>query len=84
MEELKWILSLKHGKKLTKEEIKSIIEKNNVHFIRLQFVDINGNVKNIAVPAAQIDKVLNNECMLVTVHQLKGLEVLRHLICTFS
>ena len=27
-----------HGKKLTKEEIKSIIEKNNVHFIRLQFV----------------------------------------------
>ena len=52
------------GKTLTKEEIKSIIEKNNVHFIRLQFVDINDKVKNMAVPATQIDKVLNNECML--------------------
>ena len=52
------------GKALTKEEIKSIIEKNNVRFIRLQFVDINGKVKNMAVPATQIDKVLNNECML--------------------
>ena len=52
------------GKTLTKEEIKSIIQKNNVRFIRLQFVDINGKVKNMAVPSSQIDKVLNNECML--------------------
>ena len=53
-----------HGKKLTKEEIKTIIKTENVRFIRLQFVDINGTVKNMAVPSEQIDKVLNNECML--------------------
>lgn len=53
-----------HGKTLTKEEIKDIICKNDIHFIRLQFVDINGNVKNLCVPSSQIDKVLNNECML--------------------
>ena len=52
------------GKALTKDEIKSIIKEENVRFIRLQFVDINGTVKNLAVPSEQIDKVLNNECML--------------------
>ena len=52
------------GKTLTKDEIKTIIKEENVRFIRLQFVDINGTVKNLAVPSEQIDKVLNNECML--------------------
>ncbi len=52
------------GKTLTKDEIKNIIKEENVRFIRLQFVDINGTVKNMAVPSEQIDKVLNNECML--------------------
>lgn len=54
----------KHGTKLTKEEIKKIVADNNVRSIRLQFVDMNGNVKNLAVPSSQLDKVLNNECML--------------------
>ncbi len=53
-----------HGKTLSKEEIKKIICENDIHLIRLQFVDINGNVKNLCVPSSQIDKVLNNECML--------------------
>ena len=52
------------GKTLTKDEIKSIIKQENVRFIRLQFVDINGTVKNLAVPSEQIDKVLNNDYML--------------------
>ena len=52
------------GKILSKDEIKRIIKEENVRFIRLQFVDINGTVKNMAVPSEQIDKVLNNECML--------------------
>src|SRR5574344_517489 len=50
--------------KITKEMIKSEIKAKNVEFIRLQFCDINGQVKNMAVPSGQIDKVLNNECML--------------------
>ena len=35
------------GKEPSKEEIKKLIEENNVKFIRLQFVDINGMVKNL-------------------------------------
>lgn len=54
----------KQGQALSKEEIKKLIEDNHVKFIRLQFVDINGMVKNLAVPAKQIDKILNNELML--------------------
>lgn len=54
----------KQGKELSKEEIKKLIDENHVKFIRLQFVDINGMVKNMAVPAKQIDKILNNELML--------------------
>ncbi len=53
-----------HAKELSKEEIKRLVKENNVQFIRLQFVDINGQVKNMAVPSVQIDKVLNNELML--------------------
>ena len=52
------------GKKITKEEIKKQIKSNNIKFIKLQFVDINGQVKNMTVPSEQIDKVLNNEIML--------------------
>ncbi len=53
-----------HGKELTGEEIKSLIKEYDIEFIRLQFVDINGQVKNVALPADQIDKILNNEIML--------------------
>ena len=53
-----------HGKELSKEEIKALIEKHDVKFVRLQFVDINGQAKNMAIPANQIDKILNNELML--------------------
>lgn len=46
------------------DEIKKIIKDENVKFIRLQFVDINGQVKNMAIPSDQIDRILNNEIML--------------------
>ena len=52
------------GKVYTAKEIKEIIKANNVKFIKLQFVDINGQVKNMSVPSEQIDKALNNEIML--------------------
>ena len=48
------------GKVYDKAEIKKIIKEQNVKFIKLQFVDINGQVKNMSVPSEQIDKVLNN------------------------
>ncbi len=54
----------KHGEVLSESEIKKVIKEQNIQFIRLQFVDINGQVKNMAIPAEQIDKILNNELML--------------------
>ena len=40
---------------MTNEEILEIIEAEGVEFIRLQFTDIFGNLKNVAVPARNID-----------------------------
>ena len=53
-----------NGKQYTDEDIKKMIEEYDVQFIKLQFVDINGQVKNLAVPSEHIDRVLNNEMML--------------------
>jgi len=44
----------------TKEEIFRMIEEEGVEFIRLQFSDIFGRLKNIAVTPGQMEKVLNN------------------------
>ncbi len=52
------------GKNYSAEDIKRIIKERNIRFIKLQFVDINGQVKNISIPATHIDKVLANEIML--------------------
>ena len=47
----------------TKEDIIRLVEEEDVEFIRLQFTDLFGNLKNIAVTASQLDRVLNNKCM---------------------
>ena len=52
------------GKDLSADDIKQIIKERNIRFIKLQFVDINGQVKNISIPASHIDKILANEIML--------------------
>ncbi len=51
-------------KEYTSEDIKRMIEENNVRFIKLQFVDMNGQVKNLSIPASHIDRALNNDMML--------------------
>ncbi|AUB51941.1 MULTISPECIES: type I glutamate--ammonia ligase [Enterococcus] len=50
-------------KQITGEEIKRIIEDENVRFLRLMFTDILGTIKNVEVPVSQIDKVLENKMM---------------------
>ncbi|BDR56323.1 type I glutamate--ammonia ligase [Xylocopilactobacillus apis] len=50
-------------KNYSKEDIKEIVKKENVSFIRLMFTDINGILKNLEVPVSQLDKVLRNEIM---------------------
>ena len=49
--------------KYTKEDIFRIVEEEDVAFIRLQFCDIFGTPKNIAITTRQLDKALNNEIM---------------------
>lgn len=50
-------------KNYTKEDILRIVEEEDVEFIRLQFTDMFGNLKNIAVTANQLSKALDNRCM---------------------
>ena len=50
-------------KDYTKEDILRLAEEEDVEFIRLQFADIFGNLKNIAVTASQLKKALDNKCM---------------------
>ncbi|MGN7476519.1 type I glutamate--ammonia ligase [Solibacillus silvestris] len=47
----------------TKGEIKKMVAEKNVKFIRLQFTDILGTVKNVEIPASQLDKALDNKMM---------------------
>ncbi len=47
-----------------KQKIKQKCEEYNVAYIRLQFCDINGAIKNLCMPVRQLDKVMNNEIML--------------------
>ena len=49
--------------KYTKKDIIQMVEDDDVEFIRLQFTDIFGALKNVAITASQIEKVLDNGCM---------------------
>lgn len=44
---------------MTKEEIRSSLEKNSVEFISLQFTDIFGMPKYVTIPSQQLDQVLS-------------------------
>lgn len=39
------------------------VRSNGVRFIRLQFTDVNGILKNVAIPASQVEKALEGELM---------------------
>ena len=49
--------------KMTREEIMKIIEEQNIRYFRLQFVDIFGFMKNVALPLSQIEKALDGDIM---------------------
>ena len=49
--------------KYTKQDIIRMVEEDDVEFIRLQFTDLFGNLKNVAITTSQLEKALNNECM---------------------
>ncbi|PKM56277.1 MAG: type I glutamate--ammonia ligase [Firmicutes bacterium HGW-Firmicutes-5] len=54
---------LVEGKKYTKADIQRIVADEDIKFIRLQFVDILGALKNVAITVDQLDKALNGEIM---------------------
>ena len=47
----------------TREDILRMVEEEDVGFIRLQFTDIFGTMKNIAITTSQLEKALDNEIM---------------------
>ena len=47
----------------TREDIIRLVEEEDVEFIRLQFTDMFGTLKNIAITANQLEKALDNKCM---------------------
>ena len=49
--------------KYTKEDIIRIVKEEHVQFVRMQFVDIFGQLKNVAITASQIEKAVNNQIM---------------------
>lgn len=49
--------------KYTKQEILKLVEEEDVEFIRLQFTDLFGTLKNVAITASQLEKALDNKCM---------------------
>ncbi|MEW9677790.1 type I glutamate--ammonia ligase [Lentibacillus sp. L22] len=51
------------GSKLTREQIYQRIEEENVQFIRLQFTDMLGTIKNVEIPLSQLEKALDNKMM---------------------
>ena len=48
----------------TKEDIIRMVREEDVKFIRLQFTDIFGQLKNVAITASQIEKALDNQIMM--------------------
>ena len=49
--------------KYTKQDFINMVAEEDVEFIRMQFTDIEGNFKNVAITASQLEKVLSNNCM---------------------
>ena len=47
----------------SKEEIFRLVQEDNVKFIRLQFTDILGTIKNVEIPSSQLEKALSNKMM---------------------
>jgi glutamine synthetase len=46
-----------------KEDILRLVQEQDVKFIRLQFTDIFGILKNVAITVEQLEKALDNKCM---------------------
>jgi glutamine synthetase len=49
---------------LSKADIAKLVQENDIQFIRLQFTDLFGQLKNVAITPSQLAKCLDNKCMI--------------------
>lgn len=49
--------------KYTNQDVLRLVEENDVKFIRLQFTDVFGMLKNVAITARQLPRALEEGCM---------------------
>lgn len=50
--------------KYSRDDIVRIVTEEDIKFIRMQFTDIFGQLKNVAITASQIEKAVNNQIMI--------------------
>ena len=50
--------------KYSKEDIIRMAREGDVEFIRMQFTDIFGQLKNVAITVSQIEKAVNGQVMI--------------------
>lgn len=51
------------AKKYTNQDILRMVKEDDVKFIRLQFTDVFGMLKNVAITSKQLERALNDGCM---------------------
>ena len=51
------------SEKYTADDVRKIVAEKGIKYIRLQFVDIFGTMKNVAITATELDKALDNKVM---------------------
>ena len=55
----------------TREEVLQMAEDEDVEFIRLQFTDMFGTLKNIAITARELPPALDNDCSVISTAQME-------------
>ena len=68
--------------KFTREDITRLAKEENVKYIRLQFTDILGTIKNVEIPVSQLEKALDNK-MMFDGSSIEGSFVSKNLICYY-
>ena len=48
---------------MTKQDIIQLVEEEDVRFIRLQFTDMLGHIRNMAITVSKLEDALDNRCM---------------------
>ena len=48
---------------MTKQDIFNLVEEEDVRFVRLQFTDILGTMRNMAITTSKLKDALDNNCM---------------------